>query len=177
MVLKISSRYSAHLNCHAGCSGCCQHHLSVFAVEAAAIRQAINSLPQETQDRVHQQAIAINEQESRGERVACPLLVDNKCSIYEQRPLICRTQGLPLLIQSEDETEEGAGEVDFCPLNFTTPEAVNDLDEDHLVPLDRLNLKLAMVNLNYCREVGISDEESGQRIAMSDIILESLTRR
>ena len=176
MVLKVSSRYTAHLNCHAGCSGCCQHHLSVFPVEAASIRKAINSLPQETQECVRKQALAVNEQEARSESIACPLLVDDKCAIYNQRPLICRTQGLPLLIQAEDDAEYGTSEVDFCPLNFTTPEAIDDLDEDHLVPLDALNLKLAIVNLNYCREAGINDEESGQRIPMSEIILKSLPK-
>lgn len=97
------------------------------------------------------------------------MLVNDRCSIYELRPLICRTQGLPLLL----ETEDGEAEVDFCPLNFTAENAVADLDEAHLVPLDELNLKLALVNLQYCREQGISDDASGQRVPMAEIILQS----
>ncbi len=99
------------------------------------------------------------------------MLVDDRCAVYESRPLICRTQGLPLLIEAED----GEAEVDFCPLNFTAPDAVADLDETHLVPLDELNLKLALVNLQYCREQGIADDASGQRVPMANIILHPLT--
>lgn len=164
---RLSARYAAHLTCRAGCSGCCHHHLSVFPVEAATLREAIQSLPPETQTCLKQQAADVREREMRGLPVACPMLIDDKCAVYESRPLICRTQGLPLLMEAED----GAQEVDFCPLNFTAPDAVNDLDEEHLVPLNALNLRLAMANLNYCREAGMSDEESGARVAMSDVIL------
>ena len=163
---RLTARYHAHLNCRAGCSGCCHHHLSFFPVEAASIRAAIESLPDETQQLLHQQAEAVNEREARGEAVACPLLVNDRCAIYAARPVICRTQGLPLLYQAED----GNQEVDFCPLNFTSEEAIATLDENHLVSLDDLNLKLAAVNLLYCRENGLSDTEAERRLRMSDII-------
>ncbi len=169
LTASLSSQYARHLVCRSGCSGCCHHHLSVFAVEADAVRQAVDALPEPLRQRLAQQAYEMLEQEARGEPVACPMLVDDRCSIYAARPLICRTQGLPLLLEADD----GEAEVDFCPLNFTAPDAVADLDEAHLVPLDELNLKLAMVNLQYCREQGIADEASGQRVPMATIILES----
>lgn len=176
LAAKLSSRYAQHLACRAGCSGCCHHHLSVFAVEAAAIREAIEALPEPVRARLEQQAREVLELEAHSESVACPMLpvacpmlIDDRCSIYESRPLICRTQGLPLLIAAED----GEAEVDFCPLNFTTEGAVADLDESNLVPLDDQNLKLALVNLQHCREQGISDEASGQRQPMAEIILQS----
>src|SRR6185436_15215063 len=169
LAARLSARYGAHLVCRAGCSGCCHHHLSVFEVEAAAVREAVAALPRETRERIGQQAREVRELEARGEPVACPLLVDDHCAIYSSRPLICRTQGLPLLI----ETDDGGQEVDFCPLNFTAPDALDDLDEQHLVPLDELNLKLSLVNLHHCRTQGIPDAQSGQRQRMSDIILEA----
>lgn len=143
--------------------------MSVFAVEAAAVREAIDTLPEPLRQRLAQQARDVLEMEARDEPAVCPMLVNDRCSIYESRPLICRTQGLPLLLEAED----GEVEVDFCPLNFTAENAVADLDEAHLVPLDKLNLKLAMVNLQYCREHGISDDTSGQRVPMAEIILQS----
>ena len=69
------------------------------------------------------------------------------------------------------EAEDGGQEVDFCPLNFTEAGAVDDLDEDHLVPLEALNLRLALLNLEHCRETGLGDEASGERMKMADIIL------
>ena len=165
----LSAHYAKHLACRAGCGGCCQHHLSVFPVEAAHVKAAVAALPDEVRARVEQRARTVNEREAQSQPVACPLLVDERCAIYEARPLICRTQGLPLLLEAED----GEHEVDFCPLNFTVPDALDDLDEQHLVPLDELNLKLALVNLHHCRTQGIPDPQSGQRQKMSDIILES----
>lgn len=166
---KLSARYAQHLVCRAGCSGCCHHHLSVFAVEAEAVREAIKALPEQDRSLIERQAREVIEREAKGEPVACPLLLENRCSIYKARPLICRTQGLPLLLEAEDREQE----VDFCPLNFTAPDAVDDLDEDSLIPLDDLNLKLAIVNLQHCRENGIADEASGERVRMADILLQS----
>lgn len=171
LTAKLSERYSKHLVCCAGCSACCHHHLSVFPVEAEEVRKALEALPGEMRARVEERAREVTRREAEGGPVACPLLLDDRCSIYQSRPLICRTQGLPLLIEAED----GQLEVDFCPLNFTGPGAVDDLDEDHLVPLDALNLKLALVNLRYCREMGLNDEASGERRNMADIILKSET--
>jgi uncharacterized protein len=170
LAARLSARYAAHLACRAGCSGCCQHHLSVFAVEAAHIATALTAMPEDLRLRLVKQAQQVNEQETRGEAVACPLLVDERCSIYAARPLICRTQGLPLLF----EMAEGESEVDFCPLNFTTESALAELNEAQLVPLDDLNLRLALVNLQYCRAQGITDEQSGQRCTISEIVLEAV---
>jgi Fe-S-cluster containining protein len=164
---QLNERYLAHLQCGAGCSGCCQHHLSVFAVEANVLTEAIGALPEAQQTRIRQQAEEVKEREAKGEAVACPLLVDNLCSVYESRPLICRTQGLPLLYEADD----GAQEIDFCPLNFDSDAAIAELQDEHLVPLDLLNLKLAMANVNYCRAEGLMDEQSYQRIQMSAVIL------
>ena len=141
----------------------------MFAVEAEEARAAIETLPTPIRARVEEQAREVINHETQDEPVACPLLVNDRCSIYESRPLICRTQGLPLLIEAED----GGQEVDFCSLNFTEAGAVDDLDEDHLVPLEALNLRLALLNLEHCRETGLGDGASGERMKMADIILKS----
>jgi Fe-S-cluster containining protein len=163
---RLTERYHTHLNCRAGCSACCHHHLSVFPVEAAQVKAAIESLPAETRQTLQRQAAAVREREARSESVACPLLVNDHCAVYAARPIICRTQGLPLLY----ETEDGNQEVDFCPLNFTAEQATDELDEAHLLPLDALNLKLAAVNLNYCRSIGLNDAEAFERISMAELI-------
>jgi Fe-S-cluster containining protein len=167
LTAQLNERYKAHLQCGVGCSGCCHHHLSVFAVEATVLTEAIQALPEAQQTRIRQQAKDVQEREARGEAVACPLLVDNLCSVYESRPLICRTQGLPLLYEADD----GAQEIDFCPLNFESDAAIAELQDEYLVPLDLLNLKLAMANVSYCRAAGLSDEQSHQRCKMSEVIL------
>jgi uncharacterized protein len=158
LTARLSERYRAHLQCQSGCSGCCQHHLSVFPVEAANIKSAIQYLPQIFQERIHQQAISIVKHKTE----ICPLLVDDKCSVYDSRPIICRTQGLPLLFEAVD----GNQEVDFCPLNFTDENAADALEENQLVPLDALNMKLSIANLEFCQAHEI---EPNQRIKIGDL--------
>ena len=167
MTARLTSRYREHLQCQAGCSGCCQHHLSLFKVEADTILDVILRMPVTRRVVLESQAREVRERETNGLTVTCPLLLNDRCSIYESRPIICRTQGLPLLMTSDDGTEE----VDWCPLNFTSKNAVEDLEENHLLPLDEVNTRLTLTNLLHCRAQGITDTASGDRVDIADIIL------
>jgi hypothetical protein len=69
--------------------------------------------------------------------------------------------------------DDGSEEVDWCPLNFTSENALDDLDENHLLPLDELNARLALANLLHCRGNGIPDASSGDRVNIADIILDT----
>ncbi len=172
LAARLSEHYKGHLVCRAGCVGCCQCNISIFEVEAAAVKTALHSVGPASRRSILHQARKVREREARGEPVSCPLLLDNRCAIYAARPVICRTQGLPLLYQLED----GTHEVDFCPLNFTDPGATEELEENHLVPLDRLNERLALVNIAYCRSQGRQISESGTRTKMSDLVLDQNNR-
>lgn len=165
---RIAAHYRKHLVCAVGCSACCRHHLSVFEVEAAAVREAFRSLPKETRETLVLQAQEALAGTARGDSQACPLLIHQRCSIYASRPIICRTQGLPLLIERDDRIQQ----VDFCPLNFSAPGATNDLEEDHLVVLEEINERLVRANLRYCAETGLDGRVAGTRKLMGAIILE-----
>ena len=167
---RLSAHYAKHLVCRAGCSSCCHHHLSVFQVEADFVAAAITALPVAVQQQVVEQAREVLEKETDDLPVVCPMLVAERCAIYDARPVICRTQGLPLLLEAED----GTPAVDFCPLNFTAPQALADLTEDKLVQLEAINLQLAVLNLQHCRAQGLTDEQSGTRVTMSEVILRTL---
>ena len=169
LTARLRVRYHNHLVCQAGCSGCCQHHLAVFPVEAASLKDALRALPVVLRMRLRQQALDTQAREAADRDAACPLLVEDRCAVYAKRPLICRTQGLPLLYASED----GEPEVDFCPLNFTAPQAIADLEEHYLIPLDKLNLQLALANLEYCHAQAIPAEQSGVRPSMREVVLEA----
>lgn len=90
------------ITCAPGCEACCHVDLSVFEIEAAAIRTALAALPESTRARVRAGA---------DQRERCAMLLDGRCAIYEQRPLICRSHGLAVQLDE--------GSVDHCPLNFT----------------------------------------------------------
>lgn len=168
LAARLTDYYRAHLACRAGCSGCCRHHLTVFEVEAEPMAAAVRGLEPAIRRLLRRQALAAVDAERCGADVPCPLLVNDRCATYDSRPVICRTQGLPLLLEAED----GHLEVDFCPLNFAAPGATNQLDEEYLVPLEDLNGKLAAANADKLHSEG--QPLSGvRRLSTAEIILRS----
>jgi hypothetical protein len=80
--------------CGAGCSHCC--HLSVVATPAETLRLAAhvrNRFTSEMRaavlDRLRE-AAALSGAERAARHLPCPLLVEDRCSAYEVRPLNCR---------------------------------------------------------------------------------------
>lgn len=132
----VSARYSEHIACRPGCGACCVSGLTLCAVEAAALGEALGLAP----DRVHLQA----GQSPLDDLGRCAFIDrDQLCLIYRDRPVICRTQGLPLLYP-----ERG---VAVCDLNFVS------IDPHHTALIDMENLETALfaANLDYCRKVGL----------------------
>jgi len=91
------------LACRRGCADCCQDGLTVFTVEADLIRHHYRAL------------LAHGIPHAPG---ACAFLgAEGECRIYPQRPYVCRTQGLPLRWQDEDDYGQTVELRDICPLN------------------------------------------------------------
>jgi len=99
---RLAERHRERLRCGRGCSDCCQDGLTVLEVEADRIRRA------------HPGLLASGDPHPSGRCVF--LDGDGACRVYEDRPYVCRTQGLPLRWW-----EEGSGGMvenrDICPLN------------------------------------------------------------
>ncbi|MEZ4451735.1 MAG: YkgJ family cysteine cluster protein [Nannocystaceae bacterium] len=154
--------------CREGCDRCCHQRFGVFEVEAAVLREALAELEvrdPELRARVRRQA----DDPAHGRR--CALLVDGRCAVYEARPTICRSHGLPIL--AEEPAEVGAqgsrGRVDHCPLNFTdgsTPPAAS------VLRLAAVNQPLAVLATLWQRAEGAgagvgTSAESGGRVDLA----------
>lgn len=131
---RTSQAFEDHITCHAGCDDCCRH-LSVFAVEAAALREALRALPAEEAELIRSKS------ESSSPDTPCPLLHEGLCLLYQARPIICRTHGLPLLL-----LRDGERSIDFCPENF---QGLPSIPGSAVIDLERLNMMLATVNALY----------------------------
>ncbi len=136
----IQQSLGAAITCHAGCSSCCLP-ISVFPVEAAAMIEAAGRLAADDLRRLKEHLAAW----SGGE--VCPLLSNGRCLLYEARPIICRTHGLPVLFTEGDERR-----TDVCPLNCR---GMEQLPGEVVLDLERLNTLLVSVNVLYLREFGL----------------------
>lgn len=124
---KVSLKYSAVMACKEGCSKCCFTDISIFQVESERISEWFKAQP------VDQQKALQELWATKGETGACAFLYNNSCTIYEARPVICRTQGAPLFIASTNT-------LDYCPLNFEKEDPV----KDDWLNLERLNTMLSL---------------------------------
>lgn len=95
-----------YIKCKVGCSTCCQKgYYPVTTAEAKLMIEGFKNLPEQLREEIIQKAEKLaRERETfmaQGNEItafkyACPFLVRDKCSVYEHRPIICRTQGLIL---------------------------------------------------------------------------------
>jgi hypothetical protein len=135
---RIATAHADALLCRAGCADCCRL-TSVLPVEAASLHLAWHALPAAGRRRLRDRFAA----PQTGE--ACPLLENALCSLYADRPIICRTHGLPLLIENA-----GGTRVDRCPLNFT---GYTVLPGTAVIHLERLNTALVSINRQFVARV------------------------
>ena len=119
-----------NLQCGAGCSLCCYGLFEIGSGDVPVIAEGLEALHPMRRKRIIRRALEIvassdhpnlrecspEEKEAffdRTQSTPCPNLDDDgRCMMYEHRPLVCRTFGLPL---REGRTYLG----DICELNFT----------------------------------------------------------
>ena len=147
---------SSRMACKAGCSTCCRH-IGLFPVEAIRLRLALDTLSDERKAAIQSVAEVTQDED------ACPLLENGICALYANRPIICRTHGFPILLED--------GRTDFCPLNFTDGEAIN---EESKIALSNLNSMLAAVNQVFLKESGTEEIFGDERVPLADALLMEL---
>ncbi len=126
----LSKIHSDRLQCKIGCSGCCIDDLEVFGIEAAYISK-------------HFPEILTSKPHDTGK---CAFLDSNgACRIYDARPLICRSHGLPIRFVETDENNQTTEFIDICELN------------ENETPLDKIK-KEDFWNENLFSEVLVSLE-------------------
>jgi hypothetical protein len=100
-----AAKHPDRLQCRRGCAACCVDGITVFEVEAERIRRFA---PEVLSEPPHPEG-------------ACAFLdAEGACRVYEHRPYVCRTQGLPLR-WLEDLGDDVVEMRDICPLNEAGP--------------------------------------------------------
>ncbi|NCB09582.1 MAG: hypothetical protein EOM73_15670 [Bacteroidia bacterium] len=129
---KLEKEHAPHMKCKCGCDLCCMDY-RIFPVEFYSILQELKNRNYTGSD-----LSKIQDEES------CIFLKNHRCQIYESRPVICRTHGLPLLFANE----EGEWELSACELNFTDFD-LEDFTPENTFPQDKFNSELFMLNKQF----------------------------
>lgn len=149
----IAASLGGQITCSAGCSSCCTA-ITVFPVEAAAMRHALASLPDREAEEIRRHITEHAEDER------CPLLSHHHCLLYEARPIICRTHGLPIIYTADDQRKS-----DCCPHNLTGFESLSGTS---VVDLDKLNHLLVAVNSLYLSQS--NSTATPERLTIAEVI-------
>ena len=153
---KVQERCGHDMRCAERCCSCCIAGLSLFPIEAFHILKQIKG--------------SLNLPESGHE--GCIFLKEGLCTIYSFRPVVCRTQGYPLLYESDDDPE--SLEISCCEMNFTETPSV---DSSCLVDMERINTILAALNISFLRATCLEEELRDRRFTMEEIASGDLFRK
>ncbi|HAM97907.1 MAG TPA: hypothetical protein DCQ26_04790 [Marinilabiliales bacterium] len=153
---RLSKMHVGKMQCRQGCDSCCEK-FSVFPLEFEAIKEVIQS------DGTFQVPQQRNFEKFRK---SCLFLKDGSCSMYEHRPIICRTQGFPLLYQSGDGT---AYELSVCRLNFKEIN-VDTFHDGNALFMPPFNSRLYLLNQEFVKKFYPKQFKPNTRIGLSELI-------
>ena len=173
------NRHQKNMMCGKGCSKCCVADLSVFSIEAQHIYAWFLQLTPEEKLRIKgswvKQSTDSAAAAMSSESQKCSFLIDDQCSIYPARPVLCRSQGLPLKVSQssfDDEESSEEFELSLCDLNFTDQRSLPNSSE--WLDLNRLNTLLAIAQQHTDQAdidggvVRLSQSDSG-RISLAEL--------
>jgi Fe-S-cluster containining protein len=144
---KVKQLQKDEMSCSKGCSSCCINDLTVCSIEAHYMKTAITNK---------------NFNMPNTDETNCIFLIDNECSIYNHRPVVCRTQGLPLLYEGH----EGEKELSVCEKNF-----LNNISSESILDMEKINTALIMINKMFENEQQTSIDSSIKRFTFKEITI------
>jgi len=138
---KITNNSDGGITCHTGCSSCCEAGIRLCPLEAFSIKQWSR-----------------RQTPPKGNG-SCIFLENDLCSIYDVRPVICRTHGYPLLYNGDESLE-----LSLCEKNFTS---VGSIDSSLFVDMEKINALMAALNLEFVKIFPAYREK--ERVSMEEI--------
>ena len=153
----LESIHKNNITCHKGCDSCCIN-LTVFPIEFFAIKE-----------KIHQNKFKLS-QVQFDSKASCGFLKDSICQIYEYRPLICRTHGLPIVFLNENDDGSEEWNVTFCDKNFTDKKSKETIfDDTNTLNLEEINSKLFSLNQQFLQEIK-SNYQITDRIELKELL-------
>lgn len=169
---RLAVTYAAHLRCRRGCWFCCED-ITLLPVELEAVRMSIGrdratTTRGDRPDPAELRASSVDRSADGtfpdvGTGTRCALLdADGACAVYEARPIICRTHGLPLAYRVYEYDADGNEVLPnepqhtdlWCDLNFTALEsdaAVAHFDRHGRIMMAAVNEELELINKAFLK--------------------------
>lgn len=160
-VKKLLDVHGKNIVCKPKCSSCCVN-LTVFPVEFESIKSEMKK------DGFEIKSVIFDKE------ATCGFLKDELCQIYKYRPLICRTHGIPISFQNDDDPAEPYIAVSFCDLNFDDVDMDEDNEDDDYEGIcfdDNNTLNIDELNENLFRLNQKISKEPTKRIELKDLII------
>ena len=132
---RLEKIHKEHMECKKGCDSCCIDY-SILPIEFFYILNALKKIKISLPDL------------NPGIKDKCTFLSGHSCTIYEHRPIICRTHGLPLIFMNDD----NEWELSACQLNFAKFD-FNEFSLENTYQQDLYNSKLFMLNKEYLNQL------------------------
>ncbi|MBI5444662.1 MAG: YkgJ family cysteine cluster protein [Deltaproteobacteria bacterium] len=149
--------YPEEVACRPGCDACCRQELRLRGVEAAYVLEGARQLLPEAISLVWATLSAPDSE-------VCPLLQGGTCLVYEHRPAVCRSHGLPMVRRGG-----GGALLHHCPENFRSVDA-SLLPPSSLLDEERLCVLMDALDALYARETGWE----GERISVAELLRRGL---
>ncbi|OQA61691.1 MAG: Flagellin N-methylase [bacterium ADurb.Bin270] len=160
---KVFNENPSKMNCSEGCSKCCVDGITLLRIE---------------RDRIISHLKNRDEMPVKSKTGGCAFLSsEGRCKIYEVRPLVCRTWGIPIIYSEGDPSalsekmSRGAvasgGSVVCCDLNFQEEFRKGALGKEIIMNGDRILEILVAVNSIYCNKLSA---DSAKRFPLRNII-------
>lgn len=158
------------LACRDGCAWCCYLLVSVAAPEALVIAEHLRAtLSAEALDIVTARVVALDAvthalsaQERFNQRLPCALLVDNRCSIYAVRPIMCRGWTSYDAAQCERALQQAE---DNLPVDNHAGirQAAADLEQELLAATRGANLPTRQLELTAALRIALETPDAADR--------------
>ena len=156
---RIQTRRGACMQCRAGCTDCCRARLSVTHVEEAFLRRGLARLSEAERKELARRA-------RDKAREMCPALdAEGRCQLYDSRPLICRSFGVPLRRRREV-VLVNPPVIDVCDLNFVDV-PLEPLPAEDVLDQTSLDTELAAIDAEFCAR---HDLPTDGRIGLAEIL-------
>lgn len=117
-----------YIFCKEGCSKCCKNAKYLYSkMEFDFLNVGIMTLPQELQNKIFSNIKKIKkERKNSDDTYVCPFLIDEKCTVYNHRGLVCRSFGLMQI------GNNGKFNVPFCAYEGLNYSNVLDLEKNNI---------------------------------------------